>query len=261
MLKRLEARKQHETAIALRALIGAISRFAISLNKATKDPTASLKGALVTPKAKHRAAIIEPKPFGVLLRAIDSYQGMPETILALQLLALTATRPGELRNATWDELDLSAAIWSIPAGRMKMRRLHKVPLSRQALAILAKAKAIHRGGSYVFPGGASISKPLSENAMNVALQTMGYKDIMTAHGFRSAFASITNESGLWHQDAIERQLAHEENNKVRRAYHRAEYWDERVQLMDWWAWALDAMRADRALPRERDGEFKGSYVV
>jgi integrase len=261
LLRRLEARKQHDTAISLRALIGAIFRYGIALGKATNDPTYVLRGALATPKPQHRAAIIEPKPFGALLRAIDGYRGMPETQYALQLLALTAVRPGELRNATWDEFDLSNALWKIPAGRMKMRREHRVPLSQQALAVLEKARQIHRGGPYVFPGGASIKKPLSENALNVALQTMGYKDQHTAHGFRSTFASITNESALWHSDAIERQLAHEENNKVRRAYHRAEYWDERVALMDWWGWAVDAMRADHPLPRERDGELRGSYVV
>lgn len=261
VLKRLEARKQHDTAISTRALIGAICRYAISHGRATRDPTIALKGALITPKATHRAAIIEPKAFGALLCAIDDYKGAPETVLALQLLALTATRPGELRNAAWSEFDLVAAVWSIPEGRMKMRRPHKVPLSKHALDTLANLKEIHRGGDYVFPGGASISKPLSENALNVALQTMGYKDQHTAHGFRSAFASITNECGLWHADAIERQLAHEENNKVRRAYHRAEYWDERVQLMDWWGWTLEALRKGRSAPAQRDAEPRGSYVV
>jgi integrase len=152
------------------------------------------------------------------------------------LLALTFVRPGELRSAEWIEFDLDGALWSIPAGKMKMRRAHRVPLAQQAVAILRDLHAITGRGRLLFPSVRSSARCMSENTINAALRRLGFKqDEMTAHGFRSTASSILNECGLWNADAIERQLAHVEGNAVRRAYARADYWDERVRMMSWWA--------------------------
>jgi integrase len=129
-------------------------------------------------------------------------------------------------------LDLERAIWTIPPHKTKMRRAHAIPLSRQALAILASIEHDADYSSYLFPSLRSVRKPMSENTINAALRRMGYaQDEMTGHGFRAMAATLLNEMGLWHPDAVERQLAHCDNNAVRRAYTRGEYWDERVRMM------------------------------
>jgi integrase len=221
-----------------------VFRFAIATGRAQGDPTGALKGALAAPIVNHRAAIIEPKAFGGLLRAIASYVGAPETRAALELLALTFVRPGELRAAEWTEFDLDGGAWSIPAEKMKMRRSHRVPLARSAVAILRDLRAITGGGKFLFPSVRSLARCMSENTINAALRRLGfYKDEMTGHGFRSAASSILNVSGLWNADAIERQLGHVDNDSVRRAYARADYWEERVRMMAWWADRCAEMRS------------------
>lgn len=243
VLRKVETRGKLETALRLRAVIGQVFRYAIATGRADNDPTPSLRGALAAPVTKPRAAIVQPVPFGGLLRSIASYDGTPEVVAALHLLALTFVRPGELRNAEWAEFDLDAAIWTIPAGRMKMRRPHRVPLAPQALGVLKTLHPITGAGRLLFPSVRSLERCMSENTINAALRRMGYgKDEMTGHGFRSAASSMLNESGLWNPDAIEAQLAHVENNAVRRAYARADFWEERIKMMSWWANCLDAMR-------------------
>jgi len=244
VLRGVEARERHETARRLRATIGQVFRFAIATGRAEADPTGALKGALATPAARHRSAIIEPKAFGGLLRAIEIYEGAPETRAALELAALTFVRPGELRAAEWAEFDLDAAVWSIPGEKMKMKRPHRVPLAPRAVAILRELQAITGHGKYLFPSVRSAARCMSENTVNAALRRLGFtKDEMTGHGFRSAASSILNESGLWNADAIERQLAHVDNDSVRRAYARADFWDERVRMMAWWADRCEEMRS------------------
>jgi integrase len=243
VLKTVEARGTHETAIRLRALIGQVFRYGIATGRCDNDPTFALRGALTTPVVKHRAAIVEPVPFGALLRSIDGYSGDPTTRTGLQLLALTFVRPGELRNAEWSEFDLEAAVWSIPAGRMKMRRPHLVPLAAQAVVLLRDLHVISGHRRLLFPGLRSVERPMSENTLNGALRRLGYsQDQMTAHGFRAAASSMLNESRKWSGDAIERQLAHADPDEVRRAYARADFWPERIQMMAWWAEKLDALR-------------------
>ena len=179
--------------------------------------------------SSHRAAIVDPKELGALFRATATYQGAPETVAALELAALTFVRPGDLRTAEWREIDFENAVWSIPSERMKMRRPHKVPLAPGALAILTQLKNITGLGKFLFPSVRSPSRCMSENTINAALRRLGFtKEEMTGHGFRSAASSLLNESGLWHADAIERQLAHVDGDSVGRAYARAEFWDERV---------------------------------
>jgi integrase len=236
VLKAVEARGRLETAKRLRATIGQVFRFAVATGRADTDPTASLRGAIASPAVQHRAAIVEPKAFGGLLRAIASYEGSPETRAALEVLALTFARPGEIRAAEWSEFDFEGAIWSIPAHKMKMRRPHRIPLAPRSLQVLCDLREITGNGRFVFPSNRSRERCMSENTINAALRRLGFtKEEMTAHGFRSAASSILNESGLWNADAIERQLAHVDNDSVRRAYARADFWDERVRMMTWWA--------------------------
>jgi integrase len=243
VLKDVESRGVHETARKLRTAIGDVFRYAIATARAENDPTTALRGALVTPTVTPRAAIVGPKAFGGLLRAIEDYQGAPETRAALELLALTFVRPGELRAAEWAEFDLESAIWEIPAGRMKMRKAHRVPLAPRAVAILQELRKLNGNDRFLFPSVRSVARCMSENTLNAALRRMGFKnEDMTSHGFRASASSMLNESGLWNADAIERQLAHVDGDSVRRAYARAEFWDERVHMMAWWADRCDALR-------------------
>jgi integrase len=245
VLRVVVARGRLESAKRLRATIGQVFRYAVATGRADADPTGALRGAIPSPPVRHRAAIVDPMGFGALLRAISEYQGAPETLYAMELLALTFVRPGELRSAEWREFEfeLDRAVWAIPGEKMKMRRSHRVPLASQSLTILRKLKDITGGGRLLFPSARSAERPMSENTINAALRRLGFKqDEMTAHGFRSAASSVLNESGLWNPDAIERQLAHVEPDAVRRAYARADYWDERVRMMAWWADKCDELR-------------------
>ena len=243
VLKEVESRGIHETARKLRTAIGDVFRYAIATARAENDPTTALRGALVTPTVTPRAAIVAPNAFGGLLRAIKDYQGTPETRAALELLALTFVRPGELRAAEWGEFDLDAAVWDIPIGRMKMRKPHRVPLAPSALSILKELRKLTGQGRFLFPSVRSAARCMSENTLNAALRRMGFRnEDMTSHGFRASASSMLNECGLWNADAIERQLAHVDGDSVRRAYARAEFWDERVQMMAWWADRCEALR-------------------
>ena len=234
-LRPIEASGRVETAKKLRGAIGQVFRYAVATGSAEADPTGALKGALASPIVRHRAAITDMKAFGGLLRAIGDYDGAVETRAALELLALTFVRPGELRAAEWSDFDLESGVWSIPAERMKMRRPHRVPLAPRALAVLRELQAITGSGRYLFPSARSRDRYMSENTINAALRRLGFgKEEMTGHGFRSTACSMLNECGLWHADAIERQLAHVDNDSVRRAYARADFWEERVRMMKWW---------------------------
>jgi integrase len=245
VLQPLEAEGKLETARRLRSVIGAVFRHAVVTARAANDPTQALKGAIATPKVKSRAAITDPVAFGGLLRAIDLFKGQSTTKAALQLMAMLVPRPGELRQAKWDEFDLDAAVWNIPADRMKMRRPHRIPLPAQAVAVLKKLHPTtgHLVGGLVFPGIGRTTRPISENTMNGALRRIGFsQDEATSHGFRSTFSTLANESGKWSVNAIEAALAHIEPNAVRRAYARGDYWDERTKMMQWWADYLDTLR-------------------
>lgn len=189
VLRRVETRGRHETARRLRSTIGAICRYAVATARAETDSTAALQGALTTPTVKSRAAITDPKAFGALLRAIDSFSGQQTTHAALKLVALLFPRPGELRMATWDEFDLEEAVWTIPAARTKMRRAHRVLLPRQAVEILQDLKAITGRGTLAFPCVRTARRPISEGTMNAALRRLGYsQEEATPHGFRPSLA-------------------------------------------------------------------------
>jgi integrase len=244
VLRTVEARGRYETAQRLRSTCGQVFRYAIATARAERDPSADLRGALTAPKVRHHAAVVDPKGVGALLRAIDGYDGQPITLAALKLAPLVFVRPGELRTAEWSEFDLGVGEWRIPAAKMKMRLPHRVPLSRQAIAIVNDLQSITGHGRYLFPSVRCLQRPMSENTLNAALRRLGYsKDEATSHGFRSTAAVRLNEMGRWSVDAIERQLAHQEANAIRRAYtHAAEYWSERCEMMQVWADQLDEWR-------------------
>jgi len=245
-LRKVEASGKLETAKRARVKAGQVFRYAVLEGKAESDPTTALRGALKAPNEKHHAAVTDPARIGELLRAIDGFTGQFVTLKALQLAPLVFVRPGELRQAAWAEFDLDDGIWRIPAERMKMKAAHLVPLSNQAVQILHELYPLTgtNGGHYVFPGLRTASRPMSENTINAALRRLGYSgQEMTGHGFRSMAATRLNEMG-WNSDAIERQLAHAETNKVREAYtHAAQYLDDRTRMMQAWADYLEALKA------------------
>jgi integrase len=243
-LRKIEKRGRHETATRMRSTVGVVFRYAIATGRAERDPTGDLRGALITPTVTHRATIVEPSAVGALLRAIDGFEGHAVTKYALRLAPLFFVRPGELRKAEWAEFNLENAEWRIPAAKMKMRRPHRVPLAHQALTILRELQGISGESKYLFPSVRSWHRPISDNTLNAALRRLGYdKTELTVHGLRSTASVLLNESGKWHADAIERQLAHQEANEVRSAYtHAAEFWQERVRMMRWWADELDRMK-------------------
>ena len=243
VLKRLEAKGHRETARRTRAFASRVFKHGVATTRCKDDPAALLSDALSAPIVRHHAAILEPVKLGAFLRAIDAYSGGPIVKLAMQLSPHVFLRPGELRQAKWPEVDLGEAIWRIPAKRTKLRRVHAVPLSRQAIALLQELGEHSGGLEHMFPGLRTHMRPMSENALNAAFRRMGFgADEVTAHGLRSTASTLLNESGKWHPDAIERALAHGDSDAVRGAYHRGTYWDERVKMMQWWSDHLDALR-------------------
>lgn len=242
LLKKIEKSGRRETARRLRGTISSVFKLAIVTLRAESDPTIPLHGALLAPNKIGRAAIINEQKFGQLLCDIDDYDGWPTIKAALQFLALTCVRPGEIRRAERSEFDLEKAVWHIPAERMKMRQPHDVPLSKQALSVLTDIWPLSDHSRLVFPSIRSVERPLSENAFNSALRRMGYsKKEVTAHGFRVSASSILNSRG-YDPDVIEAVLAHQDRNAIRRAYNRASYWDQRVELTQEWADLLDELR-------------------
>ena len=249
VLRRIESRGAVETAHRSMQNCSQVFRYAVATGRAERDLTGDLRGALAPVKEKHHASIVEPTRIGELLRAIDGYGGFFVTKCALQLAPLVFVRPGELRRAGWREISLEKAEWRIPAERMKMRKQHIVPLSRQAVELLRELAPLTNDGSpgapaYVFPSARSRARPMSENAVLAALRRMGYtKDEMTGHGFRSMASTLLHEQG-WNHQVIERQLAHAERNAVSAAYNFAEHLPERRKMMQAWADCLDALKGD-----------------
>lgn len=242
-VRKIERKGQLESARRTLQLAGAVFRYAVATARLSSDPTRDLRGALTAPTVTHYGAIIDPVRVGELMRAIDGYEGQPITKLAMQLAPHVFVRPGELRHAEWSEIDLEAALWTIPAGKTKMRKDHLVPLSRQSIAILEDLRTLTGPEGYVFPSIRSRKRPMSDNTINAGLRRLGYStDEMTAHGFRAMASTLLNESGKWHPDAIERALAHGDSDRVRAAYHRGAHWKERMAMAQWWSDHLDQLR-------------------
>lgn len=240
-IQKIESRGAYDLAHRVMGVCGQVFRYGVSTGRCNRDLTVDLRGALTPHVAKNQNAI-KPADLPKLIKAIHSYDqlGDLKTRLALEMLAYTFVRTQELINAPWDEFDLDKALWVIPASRMKMKNDHLVPLSRQTLELLKELKTLSGRSRFILPGR-NPEKTVSNNTMLYALYRLGYKDVMTGHGFRAVASTILNEIGF-DPDVVERQLAHVERNEVRAAYNRAEYLKDRTSMMQWWADYLDSAR-------------------
>jgi integrase len=242
VIRKLEARGATDLSHRMLQTCGQVFRYGVVTGRCAKDVAADLRGALVPHVQKHQPSI-PPTELPELLTAIQGYDGDAVSRLGLQFLALTFVRTAELIGATWPEFDEGGGLWVIPAARMKMKREHLVPLSRQTLALLTQLRNLNGDARFVF-AGANPRKHISNNTLLYALYRLGYHSRMTGHGFRALASTILNEerergSHSFGPDVVERQLAHQERNKVRGAYNRAEYLRERSAMMAWWADYLD----------------------
>ncbi|XOF35310.1 MAG: tyrosine-type recombinase/integrase [Candidatus Electrothrix sp. YB6] len=244
VVKKIESRGALEVSHKVLQRMNAVFRFAVQTGRATYNPAADMQGALKTRKVVHRAALSREE-MPEFMRTLAQGDIDITTKAALRFTILTAARSGETRGATWDEINLDTALWRIPAKRMKMDNPHNVPLSTQAVAIIEQMGRLHGKEGLVFPGRDGV-KPLSENTMLYALYRMGYHSRATVHGFRAVFSTIANESGF-DGDVIEKALAHEQRNKVRAAYHRSEYLEQRRELMQWWGDLLQEMEQSTSI--------------
>lgn len=256
VLRRVEARGALETAHRLLQNCGQIWRYAVSTGRAEYDVTVSLRGALPPARETHLGAITEPSEIGKLLRNIDEYKGSEVVRHALKLAPLVFVRPGELRQSKWEEFDLAEKLWLIPAGRMKAKRPHVVPLSDQTAAVLQELRKVHES-EYLFPSPQSATRCLSDNGILSAIRRMGYmSEEMTGHGFR-AMASTNLEQLGYDVRLIELQLAHVDQDQVRAAYKRETHMlrlEERKKMMQHWADYLDGLRAGAVvLPFKKSG--------
>jgi integrase len=241
VVEKIGERGTIETAKRMKQLISQTFRYASQRGLCVHNPAADLRGILSMPEREHHACV-PPSELPALLQAIDARENdMSKT--AMQLLALTFVRTGELIGAKWEEIDWNREEWHIPKERMKMKRPHMVPLSRQALAVLKELHELTGDKPYIFHSFASKAKHISNGTVLMALRRMGYQNRMTGHGFRSLASTILNEKG-YKSDWIERQLAHEDDDKIRSAYNRAEYALERKKMMQDYADILDEMKAD-----------------
>ncbi|KWN79039.1 integrase [Burkholderia ubonensis] len=232
VIRKIEARDAIELSHKAIQACSQIFRYAIATGRAERDPAPDLRGALKTRTVVHMRRVSEAE-LPELMQKIDAYDGDYQTRLALQFMALTFVRTSELRYAEWAEIDEKKKEWRIPAEKMKMRAPHIVPLSKQALEVVAKLREVNGNSQYLFPSRSSPKKPMSENTILYALYRMGYHSRMTGHGFRGLASTILNEHNF-NRDWIERQLAHSERDGVRAAYNHAEYLPERRKMMQWW---------------------------
>lgn len=244
-LRRIEARGHLELARRTKQICGQVWRYAVATGRAQRDITADLRGAIAPPVSRNFPTILDPLRIGKLLRDIDNYPGFFITRQAMRLSPIVFLRPGNLRQAEWADIDLDAGIWRISGDRMKGQKIrsrpdHITPLPAQAVQILREVQALSGRGKYVFPARGNSGGALSENTIRTALRRMGYADIVP-HGFRHMASTLLNELG-WSPDAIERQLAHVDQNKVRAIYNQAGYLDERRRMLQAWANYLDSLK-------------------
>jgi integrase len=241
LLRPIEDAGHREQAHRVKGTLSRVLRFAMAEGLIGRDVTAPLFGALAPVQRKHMATMTDPKKVGRLILDLRNYSGGPSVRFALRMLPYVFVRPGELRRAEWAEFDLERGVWRIPAERMKMRAAHLVPLSRQVTRLLEELKELTGTGPYLFPSNRSITRPISDMAINAALRYLGYeKGEITGHGFRAMASTMLNERG-YNSDWIERQLAHVESNGVRAAYNHADWLPERRKMMQDWADLLDRL--------------------
>jgi integrase len=244
LLRGIEARSTLSTAHRTRVTVGQVCRYAVATGRAERDPTGDLKGALPpAPEPRHFGAALDPAVVGALLRAQDAYHGSTVVRAALRLAPLVFVRPGELRGARWEEIDLDTATWTIPAARMKGRREHLVPLSRQAMVILRDVQAATGRSPYVFPSARTSRQTMSTGAVTMALRACGYPSrSVTGHGWRATARTLLDEVLGYRVDVIEHQLAHAVRDPLGRAYNRTTHLDERRRMMQEWADYLDGLK-------------------
>lgn len=254
VLRPIEARGAVEVAHRTRSIISQALCYGVGGQRCDRDLTADLRGVLKPFQRKHFPALTDPSKVGALLRAIDGFDGSFVVKCALRLHPLVVTRPGELRHAEWSEIDFDAAVWAIPAGKMKMKNPHLVPLSASALAILRELQALTGGGKYLFPSVRSTLRPISNNTLNAALRRMGYgSDEMVSHGWRAVFRTLADEVLQERVDIVEAQLAHKVADTLGRAYNRTSFLGERRDLMQRWATYLDGLKAGAKVIPLRQG--------
>jgi len=242
LLYAIEERGAIDTAHRVRTNLGQVFRYAIQTGRAEHNPVADTKGALKPAKSKQYPFISDPVKIGEMMTAIDGYEGNFCCQIALRLAPLLMVRPGELRCAEWNEFDLKAARWIIPAERMKGRVKHIVPLSKQAVSLFKEIYQYSGHGRLIFPGARSDERPISDNTLNGALRRLGYsKDEQVVHGFRHMASTILNEHKGFDPDLIESQLAHSDGS-MRGKYNNAQYIDKRAVMLQWWADWLDSLR-------------------
>lgn len=261
-LQKIEKREAPVVAERMKQAITGVMRHAVQHGLIDSNPALDLAGSIAPRETVHRPALPLAR-LPELQQRIEAYSGRTLTRLATQLALLTFVRSSELRFARWSEIDFKHSLWTIPGERKalegvkfsqrgaKMRTAHLVPLSRQAVAVLRLIKELSGRFDLVFPGEGSSGAPLSEGTINKALQRMGYdsKTEVCGHGFRTMACGALVQSGLWQEDAVERQMSHQERNSVRLAYtHAAEFMQERRLMMQWWADYLDANRQQHVTP-------------
>ena len=255
-LRKIESRGAIESAHRAQQVVSMVFRYAVASGLADRDPSLDLRGALKIPNKTHFSAITTPTEFGKLLVAIENFGGTPIVRAALKLSALFFVRPKELRHMEWQEIDWEQRIWEIPADKMKMKQAHIVPLCDQAIEILTELKLLSGRGIYVFPSARGASRPLSENAIRVALRTMGFdNNTMTAHGFRASARTMLDEVLCFRVDLIEHQLAHAVRDPNGRAYNRTKHLPQRTEMMQKWADYLDSLRAQAENSNVIAGQF------
>lgn len=241
-LRIIENRGAIDLAHRIRTTCVQVFDYAIATGRASRNTARDLKGALPPAQGGHHAAITDPAELGKLLKAIEGYNGHFTTLCMMKLLPLFFCRPGELRQAEWVEFDFAEKLWSIPAGRMKMKQPHIVPLCKQAVACLNELKQVTGHGKYLFPSFLSAMRPMSDNTVNTAFRRMGYaKEEVTGHGFRATARTILDEVLKVRVDLIEHQLAHAVRDTNGRAYNRTRFVDERAKMMQQWADYLESL--------------------
>lgn len=235
--RRLEARSLVDAAQRSMQLCGQIMRFAVAEGLVSRDPVSDLRGALESAKTEHMASVTDPVRVGEILRMFDGFKGSYQVMQALKLAPLVFTRPGELRQAKWKDIDIDAALWSIPAEAMKMREPHLVPLSKQAVAILKDMQPFSGHLEHVFPGGRDPKRPMSDAAINAAMRRLGIdtQSELTGHGFRAMARTILHEQLNYPPEVIEVQLAHKAPGPLGAAYARAKFLEQRTKMMQEWA--------------------------
>ena len=240
-LRRVEERGALESAHRILGNCGQILRYAVATGRTDRDITSDLRGALPAVKTKHLSAITDPIKVGELLRAIDSYKGSMIVKCAMKLAPLVFVRPGELRQAKWEDIDLERAEWRFTV--TKTNTPHIVPLSKQSIEILRDIKPLTGKGLYVFPSQRSTKRPMSDNAVLVAFRTMGInKEEMSGHGFRAMARTLLDEVLGFRPDFIEHQLAHAVRDPNGRAYNRTSHLNERKKMMQEWSDYLEKLK-------------------